>query len=163
MVFRWPGLWAWSLAIPAFITRFLHHRRSDSDSVNGRLFSSTAATQRYKVRPYAMCIDGVRFPGAFRLDAGFLHDQTSDSISVNGRMFRSTPATQRCKVCPYAMGIHRVALLSVLSPSWRPQSSMPDSSTTRRPIPTLSTGQCSARRQLHNGIRYVTTRWIFIE
>src|SRR5207302_1830199 len=35
--------------------------------------------------------------------------------------------------------------------------STPDSSTTRLPIPILSTGQCSAPSQLSNGVRYVPT------
>src|SRR5437879_4664283 len=52
---------------------------------------------------------------------------------------------------------YELRLLLVLS------NSMPDSSTTRWPIPILSMGQCSAPSQLSNGIRYVPTPWISME
>src|SRR5437899_1932247 len=41
--------------------RFLPNQRSDSNSVNGTLFTGFLATRRYKVHPYAMDIHGVRF------------------------------------------------------------------------------------------------------
>ena len=43
------------------------------------------------------------------------------------------------------------------------QNSMADSSTTVRGIPIRFAGGYWARRQLHGGIRYVTTWTIFIE
>src|SRR5205807_4671956 len=38
--------------------------------------------------------------------------------------------------------------------------SMPDSSTTGYSVPITSIEHCSLGSQLHNGIRYVPTRWI---
>ena len=49
------------LAIPAFKARFCRSYTADSNSVKGTMFSSLPAFQRYKVRPYAMDIHGVRF------------------------------------------------------------------------------------------------------
>src|SRR5205807_2060549 len=41
--------------------------------------------------------------------------------------------------------------------------SMPDSSTTRQPIPILSTGKCSAPSQLSNAVSYILMRHVFME
>src|SRR5437588_633387 len=38
--------------------RFLHNQTADSNSVNGKIFSSFPAFQRYKLHPYATCIYG---------------------------------------------------------------------------------------------------------
>src|SRR5207237_1106285 len=96
--------------------RFLHNQTSDSNSVNGTLFTGLLATQRYRVRPYAMDIHGVCFyyeigtyAGTFRLNARFLHSQTSDSNSVTGTLFTGFLAIQQYRVCLYAMETHRVA------------------------------------------------------
>src|SRR5205807_5636839 len=40
-------------------TRFLHNQTSDSNSVNGTLFTGFLATQQYRVRPYVMDIHRV--------------------------------------------------------------------------------------------------------
>src|SRR5207302_55643 len=56
----------------------------------------------------------------------------------------------------FASVMRLVSILTLLD-------STPDSSTTRHPIPILSTGQCSAPSQLSNGVRYVPTRWISME
>src|SRR5207302_1014271 len=142
---------------------------SQSNSVNGTLFTGFLATQRYKIRPHAMDIHGVRFcyetgiyTGTFRLDARFLHNQMADSNSVNETMFSSFPAFQRYMLHLYAMDIHGVAQQYVLRLFLALSDSTPDSSTAGRPIPILSTGRCSASSQLSNGIRYVPTRWIFM-
>src|SRR5207302_842794 len=81
------------------------------------MFTGVLATQRYKLRPYAMDIHGVRFcyetgiyTGAFRPDARFLHTQTSESNSVNGALFTGFLATRQYKVRPQAMDIHGVRL-----------------------------------------------------
>src|SRR5207253_307295 len=63
-------------------TRFLHSQMSNSNSVNGALFTRFPATQLYKVCSYARYIDRANQPGAFRLNARFLDHQTSDSNSV---------------------------------------------------------------------------------
>ena len=41
--------------------RFPHNQTSDSNSVNGTLFTGFLATRWYKVHPYAMDIHGVHF------------------------------------------------------------------------------------------------------
>src|SRR5205807_232396 len=56
----------------------------------------------------------------------------------------------------FASVMRLVSMLALLD-------SMPDSSTTRYPIPILSTGQCSAPAQLPNGICYISTPWVFME
>src|SRR5205807_685860 len=56
----------------------------------------------------------------------------------------------------FASVMRLVSMLALLD-------SMPDSSTTRHPIPILSTGQCLAPSQLSNGVRYVPTQWISME
>ena len=86
---------------------------------------------------------GVDLPGAFRLDARFLHNQTSYSNSVNGAMFSAFPAFQQYMLHLYAIDIHGVAKLYGLGLSLVLSDSMPDSSTTRRPIPILSMRHCS--------------------
>src|SRR5437868_94875 len=107
---------------------------SYSISVTGTLFSTFHATQRCKVRPYAMDIHGVNPPGAFRLDARFLHNQTSHSHSVKGTLLSSFPAFQWYMLHLYAMDIHGVAQLCGLRLSLALSDSMTDSSTTRLPI-----------------------------
>src|SRR5207237_735485 len=62
----------------------------------------------------------------------------------------------------YAIDIHGVAQQYELELFLALSDSTPDSSTTRGPIPILSTGHCPAASQLHNGVRYVPVRWIFM-
>src|SRR5437660_1411273 len=64
---------------------------------------------------------------------------------------------------PYMMGIHGVAHQYELRLFLALSDSMPDSSTTRWPIPIWEMGHCSAASQLHNSVRYVPVRWIFME
>src|SRR5437879_4744318 len=52
------GIYAGSFRLDA---GFLHNQTSDSNSVNGTMFTGFLATQRYKVHPYAMGIHRVRF------------------------------------------------------------------------------------------------------
>src|SRR5437879_9738334 len=56
----------------------------------------------------------------------------------------------------FASVMRLVSILALLD-------SMPDSSTTGRPIPILSTGQCSAPSQLSNAVSYILMRHVFME
>ena len=87
--------------------RLLHNRCTDFDSVFWRLFGSTSATRRYKVRVCRIktheiavfCRGGVNVnPGGILLDSRFLHNHSTDSNSDCGRLLGSISASQRYKV-----------------------------------------------------------------
>src|SRR5437588_756656 len=99
-----------------------NNQTSNSNSVNGTLFTSFRAIQRYKVRLYAidihevhLCYESGIYAGAFRLGARFLYNQTSNSNSINTTLCARFLATKRYRVRPYVRDIHGVAQLFGLS------------------------------------------------
>jgi len=67
----------------------------------------------------------------------------------------SMPAIQWYKIHPQRDIIHEVTGLNGVG-CWRSQTSMADTSTTTAPILNPFAGDCWARRQLPNGIRYIS-------
>jgi len=93
-----------TLAIPELDGRLLHNRRTDFDSVCGRLLGSTPASQRYKVRLCRIkaqeiavfCGGCIRYhwqAGHILLDGRLLHNRWTNFDSVCGRLLGSSPAT----------------------------------------------------------------------
>ena len=93
---------------------------------------------------------------------------TADYSTADGWILNLFPGESRVQ-CPLPNGIRYVSVASELRRSLtlvrvvftmqvacRSQNSMADSSTTTAPILDLVAGDCWARRQLPNGIRYVS-------
>jgi len=89
------------------------------------------------------------------LNGRFLHDHWTKPEYDCRRLSGSTPATQRYKVHSSPNFIHDVTGLNRVE-CGRSQNSMEDSSTTTAPILDPIAGECSAQRQLHSGIKYVS-------
>jgi len=89
--------------------RLLHSRRTDPDSVCGRLSGSMPAIQQYKVhlccirtQEFAVFCGGcIRYQaGDILLDSRLLHNRLTDFDTLCERILGSTPATQWYKVRP---------------------------------------------------------------
>jgi len=93
---------------------------------------------------------------------------TADYSTADGWILNLFAGEYRVQ-CPLPNGIRYVSVASALRRSltlvrvvftmqvaWRSQNSMADSSTTTAPILDVVAGDCWARRQLPNGIRYVS-------
>jgi len=170
------------LAIPELDGRFLHTWLADSRSKGTASLVSAPAIRRYKVRLYRINTHEVTIYSAGglgkgegvvlaipELDVRFLHNRLSDSRSEDRTSLDPAPATRRYKEHHCHINTHEIAIYSGGGGSgqakrgcWRSQNSIADSSTTAWPIPDLKTQRRWARRQLHDGIRYVSCASVFM-